>query len=125
KSFRSRGGVSPDYKVPRSTVPILKSIGVPVLAGTDAPNPGTTYGASLHRELELLVDAGLTPAEALGSTTSVPASTFSLRDRGRIASGARADMLMVRGNPTDHIKDTRDIVAIWRLGRLVNRDSFA
>src|SRR4029077_2393275 len=48
----------------RAAVATLKGAGVPLLAGTDAPNPGTAHGASLHRELELLVSAGLTPIEA-------------------------------------------------------------
>jgi hypothetical protein len=124
RSFRSRKGVLPDYEVPRSTVPLLLESGVPILAGTDSPNPGTTYGASMHRELELLVGAGMQPTEALASATSVPAVSFGLNDRGRILPGARADMLMVRGNPTERIKDTRDIVSVWMLGRLVSRDSF-
>ncbi len=123
-SIRSGKGVQPNYEVPRSTIPLLVKIGIPVLAGTDAPNPGTTYGASLHRELELLVEAGIQPAEALASATSVPAASFGLNDRGRIARGARADMLMVRGNPTERIKALRDIVAVWKLGKLVPRDSF-
>ncbi len=123
-SVRSRGGVSPDYEVPRSTIPLLMRGHVPVLAGTDAPNPGTTYGASMHRELELLVGSGMTPTEALTSATSVPARIFGLDDRGRIAPGARADMLMVRGKPAVHITDTREIVGIWKCGRLLRRDSF-
>ncbi len=79
--------------------------GVPLLAGTDAPNPGTTHGASLHRELELLVAAGLTPIEALTAATSTPARVFGLRDRGRIAPGLRADLLLVDGEPVDDITD--------------------
>jgi len=51
---------------------------VPVLAGTDTPNPGTVHGASLHRELELLVGAGLTPQLALQAATSAPARVFGL-----------------------------------------------
>jgi imidazolonepropionase-like amidohydrolase len=66
------------------------ALGVSVLAGTDAPNPGTARGASMHREVELLVKAGLTPVEALRAATSVPARTFSLTDRGRIAPGLLA-----------------------------------
>ncbi|MDA4113341.1 MAG: amidohydrolase family protein [Thaumarchaeota archaeon] len=122
--FPTRRGAFPSYEVPRSTVPSLIDDGVPVLAGTDAPNPGTTYGASIHRELELLVDAGMTQTDALASATSIPAKTFRLDDRGRLGPGARADMLMVRGDPTKDIKATRKIVAVWRLGRSVDRDSF-
>jgi imidazolonepropionase-like amidohydrolase len=113
--------VSPSYSVPKETVRVLRRLGVPILAGSDAPNPGTTYGASLHRELYLLVQAGLTPEEALASATSVPAKVFGLPDRGRIAPGLRADLLMVRGDPSDRIENTRDIAGIWRLGSRVER----
>ncbi|HLK59493.1 MAG TPA: amidohydrolase family protein [Chthonomonadaceae bacterium] len=94
---------------------------VPILAGSDAPNPGTWYGASLHRELELLVHAGMKPSAALGAATSVPARVFHLGDRGRIAPGLRADLLLVQGDPTRNILDTRRIVAIWKRGKAVDR----
>jgi imidazolonepropionase-like amidohydrolase len=95
----------------------LHAAGVPLLAGTDAPNPGTTHGASLHREL--LVNAGLTTTEALAAATSVPARIFGLRDRGRIAPGMRADLLLVEGNPVRDMTDTRNIVAVWKKGDIM------
>jgi imidazolonepropionase-like amidohydrolase len=95
--------------------------GVPILAGTDAPNSGTWYGVSLHREMELLVAGGMSPLQALASATSVPAHVFRLSDRGAIAAGMRADLLMVRGDPTTHIQDARRIVHIWKAGAEVNR----
>jgi imidazolonepropionase-like amidohydrolase len=94
----------------------MRDAGVPVLAGTDSPAPGSSNGASLHQELELLVKAGLSPSEALAAATSVPAQTFGLKDRGRIAPGLRADLLLVRGDPTSDITSTRDIVAVWKAG---------
>jgi imidazolonepropionase-like amidohydrolase len=94
----------------------LKTAHVPVLAGTDAPNPGTSHGASIHRELELLVRSGLTPQEALASATSVPATAFHLDDRGVIAAGRRADLVLVKGDPTQDILATREIVSVWKLG---------
>jgi imidazolonepropionase-like amidohydrolase len=100
---------------------LLAQAGVPILAGTDAPNPGTSHGASMHRELELLVQAGLTPAAALAAATSTPARVFSLTDRGRIAPGLRADLLLVQGDPTSDITATRSIAAIWKAGRRVER----
>jgi imidazolonepropionase-like amidohydrolase len=103
-------------KYAEQTVAQLKAAHVPVLAGTDAPNPGTMHGASIHRELELLVRSGLTPQEALAAATSVPANTFHLDDRGVIAPGKRADLLLVKGNPTQDIAATRDIVSVWKLG---------
>jgi len=95
----------------------LATLGVPILAGSDAPNPGTAFGASLHRELELLVTAGLTPVEALTAATSAPADAFGLDDRGRVAPGLRADLLLVAGDPTTDVTATRDRVAVWKLGR--------
>jgi len=99
----------------------LKAAGVPILAGSDAPNPGTAHGSSMHRELELLVQAGLTPTEALAAATSVPAKTFGLEDRGRIAPGLRADLVLVQGDPTQDITASRDILRVWKGGHPVNR----
>ncbi len=102
----------------------LKAHKVPILAGTDAPNPGTTHGASLHGELELLVQAGLTPLEALRAATSVPADSFHLDDRGKIAVGKRADLVLVKGDPTTDITATRNIVSVWKAGVEDDRASY-
>ena len=99
----------------------LYEAGVPVLAGTDAPNPGTAHGVSIHRELELLHDAGLGNAEALAAATSVPARVFGLDDRGRIAKGMIADLVLVNGDPESDITATRDIARVFKDGRLVGR----
>lgn len=99
----------------------LHAAGVPILAGTDAPNPGTAHGVSLHGELSLLVRAGLSPQEALAAATSIPAQTFGLDDRGRIAPGMRADLLLVDGNPVTDITRTRHIAQIWKNGYPVDR----
>lgn len=97
----------------------LHAAGVEILAGSDAPNPGTAHGASLHHELELLVQAGLTPAQALAAATAAPAQRFGLADRGRIAPGMRADLVLVAGDPLRDITRTRDITAVWKHGRVV------
>ncbi|MBL8944841.1 MAG: amidohydrolase family protein [Myxococcales bacterium] len=100
----------------------LHRAGVPILASTDAPNPGTVHGASLLGELSLLVEAGLSPTDALASATSKPAAAFGLDDRGRIAVGRRADLLLVRGDPRDDITFVRDIVAVYKGGRAFDRE---
>jgi imidazolonepropionase-like amidohydrolase len=105
----------------RAAVRQLAGKHVPILAGTDAPSPGQTYGASLHGELELLVGAGLPPTRALAAATSAPARAFGLTDRGRIAAGLRADLLLVEGDPTTDITATRHITAIWKRGVRVVR----
>jgi imidazolonepropionase-like amidohydrolase len=124
KAFPVRTGATSSYAFAEEAVRQLKAAHVPILAGTDAPNPGTTHGASLHRELELLVKAGLTPLEALASATSIPAQQFHLKDRGRIAQGLRADLLLVKGDPTTDIKATRNIVGVWKLGAAADRQSY-
>ncbi|HEX3779742.1 MAG TPA: amidohydrolase family protein [Pseudonocardiaceae bacterium] len=96
-----------------------------MLAGTDGTggNHPTTHGISYHGELDLLVDAGLTPAEALTAATAAPADAFGLDDRGRVAAGLRADLLLVNGNPLNDITVLRDITTIWRHGNAVDRSA--
>lgn len=124
KAFALRPKSKTNFSYALAAVRALHAAGVPILAGTDAPNPGTAHGASLHRELELLVQAGLTPSEALRSATSVPARAFGLPDRGRIAPGLRADLLLVKGDPALDITATRDIVAVWKTGAEADRATF-
>ena len=99
----------------------LHDAGVDILVGTDVSVPmahlgGLAHGVSVHHEMQLLVQAGLTPIDALRSATSVTSKRFSLSDRGIIAEGMRADLLLVKGNPTENIADTLSIVGIWKQG---------
>jgi imidazolonepropionase-like amidohydrolase len=104
-----------------ANVRALHAAGVPVLAGTDAGNPGTAHGVSMHGELGLLVQAGLSPVQALAAATAAPAAAFGLADRGRIAAGQRADLLLVEGDATQDITRTRAIVTVWKNGAPVDR----
>lgn len=99
----------------------LHAAGVDILAGTDAGNPGTAHGVSMHGELDLLVRSGLTPVQALAAATSVPARRFRLDDRGRIAPGLRADLVLVDGDPTVDILATRNIATVWKNGYAIAR----
>jgi len=100
----------------------LHRAGVDILVGTDvAPVPvpnlgGLAHGASVHHEMQLLVQAGFTPIEALQSATAKPARRFGLHDRGRITEGARADIILVDGDPTTTISDTLSIKSVWLNG---------
>jgi len=114
------GHISPVHA--RDLVRPLADAGVTLLAGSDAPTPGTAHGASLHQELTLLVDAGLRPTEALHAATAAPARCFSLTGRGRIAPGLSADLLLVAGDPTRDLASPRDILSLWRRGAAVPRD---
>ena len=99
----------------------LHVAGVPILAGTDAPNPNTAHGVSMHEELLRLSEAGLGPVAALIAATAAPARAFGLADRGRIAPGLRADLVLVEGDPRQDIRATRAIATIWKNGRRVDR----
>jgi len=107
-----------DYAHGRTSVTAMYHGGVPILAGTDANDvPGVPanfpYGESLHHELELLVDAGLSNLDALRAATSLPANHFGLNDRGIIEIGRRADLVLVGANPLDDIRATRQILRVW------------
>ncbi len=103
----------------------LYEAGVDVLAATDAVTvgvqPGTAHGVSMHGELELLVDCGLSPAAALRAATLLPAKRFGLDDRGRIAPGLQADLVLVDGDPTTDVRQTLSIEGVWRRGELAPR----
>ncbi|MFE7130872.1 amidohydrolase family protein [Streptomyces sp. NPDC057638] len=99
----------------------LHRAGVPLLAGTDATPFAPAHGSGLHRELRLLTEAGLDAEEALAAATSVPAHRFGLADRGRVAVGRRADLLLVDGDPTTDIGAVAAITAIWRRGVRLTR----
>lgn len=118
------GGPGPHYESARASVAALRKAGMPILAGTDANETPAApasppFGSSLHDELALLVDAGLTPAEALRAATSVAAEHFDLPDRGRIAPGLRADLVLLDADPTADIAATRSILGVWIAGARV------
>ncbi|MCY1141898.1 amidohydrolase family protein [Actinoplanes sp. Pm04-4] len=97
----------------------LAAAGVPLLAGTDL---GTTYlmpGFSLHDELALLVRAGLSPLQALGTATLNPARYLGLRDAGVIARGAVADLVLLDANPLHDIRNTKKINSVLVRGDLL------
>jgi hypothetical protein len=86
--------------------------GVPILAGTDA-----TAGIMLHRELELEVEAGIPPAKALQIATFNAARLLKQdRELGSIAPGKRADLVLVEGNPAEHISDIRRCRLVMKNG---------
>lgn len=106
------------YEHARDTVTKLHDAGIRLLAGTDANSaPGAPFapphGESLHHEFELMVQAGLAPAEVLAGTTVRTTKTFTLNDRGLIEPGKRADLLLVDGDPTMDITSTRNIIGVW------------
>jgi imidazolonepropionase-like amidohydrolase len=118
KSYAPRVG---DYGNAEQTLCALRDAGVAILVGTDSPS---AHGVAWHGELELLVRAGLSTTEVLAAATSRAAERFRLSDRGRIAPGLRADLVLVRGDPTADIHATRAIIAVWQGGEKVDRERY-
>jgi imidazolonepropionase-like amidohydrolase len=109
-------------QVALDTVIALHAAGVTVLPGSDTPNGGTTAGATMHADLEMMVETGYSPAEALSAATALAAAAFGLEDRGRIAEGLQADLLLVEGRPDEQITDTRNIFAVIKAGKVHLRE---
>lgn len=122
-SFPRQGPTKVDLAAARESVSKLSKAGVTILAGTDAANPGTAHGVSIHREMQMLVSAGLSPMQALAGATSLPAEKFQLQDRGRIAPQLRADLVLVEGDPSEDIAATRAIVGVWKAGHRLDREA--
>ena len=95
--------------------------GIPLVAGTG--NDGLFTGEDLHFELELLVDAGLTPLEAITTATKNAAKLMGDEDKwGTLEPGKRADILLVNGRPDKNISDTRNIKLVMKKGRVIERE---
>jgi len=107
-----------NFKTVMKSVRMMHRAGIPILAGTDSNSRGmgVNHGEALHEELALLVQSGMTPIDALKAATSSAARYFKLKDRGRIASGLRADLILVEGDPTKNIADVKNIKTVWNNG---------
>jgi len=113
-------GIAPklNFAHAQSAVTAFHRAGLTILAGTDANTEPLVparpaYGESLHDELALLVTAGLSTAQALRAATLAPAEVFGLTDRGLVAPGRRADLVLLDGDPVQDITATRRIHASW------------
>ena len=101
-------------------VGLYARLGGKVVAGTDTPQQFVVPGASLHRELELYVASGLSPAAALQSATQSAAALLGLQDRvGTIAPGMAADFLLLDGDPLEDIRNTRKISVVVKDGTVL------
>ncbi|MCU1331702.1 MAG: amidohydrolase [Candidatus Angelobacter sp.] len=98
-----------------ATVRVLHQAGVPIVAGTDQAVPGF----SLDREIELYVQAGFTPMEAIQAATLVPARAMGMeKESGTIEAGKRADVILVDGNPLENISDIRKVTTVFCGGKM-------
>jgi imidazolonepropionase-like amidohydrolase len=93
----------------------LYAAGIPIVAGTDKAVPGH----SVHRELEIYVQAGLTPMQVIQLATSGAAKVMGLdADVGTVVAGKRADLILVRGNPLENFSDLRNVTRVVTKGQM-------
>jgi len=94
------------FKKELAIIGALHKAGVTIVAGTDQAVPGH----SLHREIELYVQAGFSPMEAIQAATIVPARVMGLeKSLGTIEVGKRADVIIINGDPIEDIRNTRNV----------------
>ncbi len=104
-------------------VRILHEEGVLLAAGTDVSNPWMIPGVSFHRELELLVEAGIAPLDVLTIATRNGAMAMKLEDElGTVEPGKRADLVILDADPLADIRNTERVAAVFQRGRRVDRD---
>lgn len=97
-----------------------------MVAGTDAGSSGVVWGFSLHDELELLVDAGLTSQEALVAATRLPASWLGIdKQLGTVEVGKFADLILLDADPLADIRHSRMINGVFVNGRWLDKDEIA
>jgi hypothetical protein len=110
-------------RIAQDNVRKLWEAGILIAAGTDAPYPGVWQGEGLHRELELLVEAGLTPLQALTAATRNAAQLMNAQaEWGTLEPGKLADLLVVDGHPERNIGDTRNITMVMKEGTFLDRE---
>jgi imidazolonepropionase-like amidohydrolase len=112
------------YGEMKRNVKKLLDAGVLVAAGTDAPYPGVFQGEAIHHELELLVEAGMTPLQAIRAATYNAAQIMHAEQEwGSLQSGRVANLVIVGGNPASRISDTRKIEMVIFNGKILDRAS--
>jgi hypothetical protein len=126
KDFRFKSWTEKDFEQSRyefdlklKIVKMIHQAGIPILAGTDFPNPHCYAGFSLHEELEWFVKAGLTPAEALKTATINPAKFMNTEQKnGTVAVNKQANLVILTKNPLQDITHTKNITTVLLNGKV-------
>jgi len=116
--------IKPLFKLAKKLTLKLFNNGIAIGAGTDVGMPWMTPGSSLHRELELLVEAGITTSDVIKiATNSGSKFVYNEENVGTIEVGKYADMVILTANPLDNISNTRSIVRVIKSGVIYNPDT--
>ena len=108
------------FETAQHNLKVLHDAGVKIAFGTDSGAlPWRVPGYAEHHELEMMVQAGLTPMQAITAATKGSAALLGRKDRGTLEKGKRADLIVLAANPLDDVANTRQMVTIWHDGREV------
>lgn len=126
KDFRFKTWTAKDFEQSRKEfelkckiIPLIHKAGIPLLAGTDFPNPHCYIGFGIHDELEWMVKSGLSPAEALKTATINPAKYFNcVATQGSVAVNKKASLVLLSKNPLENISNTKTIEMVLVNGKV-------
>ncbi len=125
KDFRFKAWTAKDFEQSKQEfemklkiINLIHQAGIPILAGTDFPNPHCYIGFGLHDELEWLVKAGLSPSEALKTATINPAKYFNIAStEGSVAVNKKSNLVLLSKNPLENISHTKTIEMVFVNGK--------
>jgi imidazolonepropionase-like amidohydrolase len=109
------------YAILERSLAKLSAAGAAILLGADTGLEDQIFGHTEQKELELMVAAGMTPSQVIVAATGRAAEFVGLKDRGSLAPGKRADLLVLDANPLDDIRNTRRIAKLYLAGTEVDR----
>ena len=118
----SASAAAESYAAMQQSLKKLAAAGARLVLGADTGVQDHIHGFMEHRELELLVEAGLSPAEAITVATSAPAAVLGL-NTGLLAPGKRADFIVLNANPMYGISNTKQIAAVYLSGQELDREA--
>jgi imidazolonepropionase-like amidohydrolase len=111
------------YAILQRSLARLSAAGARIVLGGDTGLQDDPFGFAEHRELELMVEAGMSPMQALVAATSTGAEYLKLRNAGALAAGKQADFLVLDANPLENVTNTRRIAGVFIRGRAVDRNA--
>lgn len=111
----------PVIELRRRFIKELYDAGVPVLLGTDSPQVFSVPGFSIHREMQVMVESGLTPYQVLHAGTAAVADFLGAEDFGRVGGGQRADLVLLNSNPLDDVGHFADSAGVMVNGVWLSR----